>query len=68
MLRINLLPPYIYEGNKRRNVTILWLVILAAVVGGMVFAKLQIDAATEARRQETESLLPNADLADRTQS
>ena len=68
MLRINLLPPYIYEGNKRRNVTILWLVILAAVVGGMVFAKLQIDNATEARRQETEALRPNADLADRTQN
>ena len=64
MLRINLLPPYIYEGNKRRNVTILWVAILALVVGGMVFAKLQIDAATEARRAETEALRPNADRAD----
>ncbi len=65
MLRINLLPPYIYEGNKRRNVTIVWIALIAIVIGGMVFAKLQVDAATEARRQETEALRPNADLADR---
>jgi len=65
MLKINLLPPYIYEGNKRRNVTIVWIALIAIVIGGMVFAKLQVDAATEARRQETEALRPNADLADR---
>ena len=65
MLKINLLPPYIYEGNKRRNVTIVWIALIAIVIGACVFAKLQIDAATEARRAETESLRPNADLADR---
>jgi Tfp pilus assembly protein PilN len=65
MLKINLLPPYIYEGNKRRNVALLWALILAAVVGACVFSKLRIDAETEARRQETEALRPNADEADR---
>lgn len=43
MLRINLLPPYIYDRSKRRNVTVLWVVILLAVIGGFVFAKVALD-------------------------
>lgn len=68
MLRINLLPPYIYEGSKRRNVTILWVVILLAIIGGFVFAKMQIDTQTAALVQEKDSLAPDADKADRLQA
>jgi hypothetical protein len=56
MLRINLLPPYIYEGAKRRNVTVLWVVILLLVIGGFVYAKTTIDSQTaDLRRQEQET-------------
>jgi Tfp pilus assembly protein PilN len=68
MLRINLLPPYIYEGSKRRNVTIVWVVILLAVIAGFVFGKVQIDGQTAALVAEKESLTPNADKADRLQA
>jgi len=68
MLRINLLPPYIYEGAKRRNVTILWVVIILAVIGGFVFGKIQIDNQTAALVAEKERLTPDADKADRLQA
>ncbi len=68
MLRINLLPPYIYEGSKRRNVMVLWVVILLAVIGGFVFAKMQIDNQTAALVQEKDRLTPDADKADRLQA
>lgn len=68
MLRINLLPPYIYEGAKRRNVMILWVIIILLVIGGFVFGKVQIDGQTAALVAEKESLTPNADKADRLQA
>ncbi|MBM3494249.1 MAG: hypothetical protein FJX72_08010 [Armatimonadetes bacterium] len=68
MLRINLLPPYIYEGAKRRNVTVVWVIILLAVIAGFVFGKVQIDNQTAALNSEKESLTPNADKADRLQA
>lgn len=63
MLRINLLPPYIYEGAKRRNVTILWAVVLAAVVGGFIYWKVQLDAEANrliAERQQQEPIMQEA--------
>ncbi|NLH99350.1 MAG: hypothetical protein GX446_07635 [Chthonomonadales bacterium] len=68
MLRINLLPPYIYEGSKRRNVTIVWVLILLAVIAGFVYGKVQIDNQTAAMNQEKENLRPDADKADRLQA
>jgi uncharacterized protein YxeA len=68
MLRINLLPPYIYEGARRRNVMILWVVILLVVIAGFVFAKVQIDGQTAKIVAETERLTPDADKADRLQA
>jgi hypothetical protein len=58
MLRINLLPPYIYEGAKRTKVTILWVVILLAVIGGMVFGKTTIDAETDKIKNDTAQQQP----------
>lgn len=68
MLRVNLLPPYIYEGAKRRNVSVLWFVILLAIIGGFVAAKVMIDKQTEELVAERERLTPDADKADRLQA
>lgn len=68
MLRINLLPPYIYEGAKRRNVMVLWVIILLVVIGGFIFGKVQIDGQTAALVAETQRLTPDADKADRLQA
>lgn len=65
MLRINLLPPYIYEGAKRRNVTVLWVVILLAVIGGLVFAKMNIDKETQNWKDEEGKITQRANDADR---
>jgi Tfp pilus assembly protein PilN len=68
MLRINLLPPYIYEGAKRRNVLIVWVLILLLVIAGFVFGKVQIDTQTAALVAEKERLTPDADKADKLQA
>jgi len=68
MLRINLLPPYIYEGAKRRNAVLLWVFILIVVIAGFVFGKVQIDGQTQALNAEKERLTPDADKADRLQA
>jgi Tfp pilus assembly protein PilN len=47
MLQINLLPPYINAGAKRRNVMLLWGGVLAAVIGGLIFFQMTINAETE---------------------
>jgi hypothetical protein len=67
MLRINLLPPYIYEGAKRRNVVVLWAVVLAAVVGGFIFWKMQLAAEADRIAKMTQDETPDANLADNTQ-
>jgi hypothetical protein len=64
MLRINLLPPYIYEGAKRRNVTILWVVILLAVIGGFVYAKMGIDGETAEWKRKEAEITDKANQAD----
>jgi uncharacterized membrane protein YgcG len=58
MLRINLLPPYIYEGAKRTKVTVLWVIILVAVIAGMVFGKVTIDKETEKIKADTATEQP----------
>jgi hypothetical protein len=68
MLRINLLPPYIYEGAKRRNVMIIWFLILALVIGGVIFAKTQIDNETTKAKDEAARLEPKAKQADDMQA
>ncbi len=68
MLRINLLPPYIYEGAKRRNVMVLWVIILLVVIGGFVYAKMSIDGQTAALVEEKERLTPDANKADQLQA
>lgn len=68
MLRINLLPPYIYEGARRRNVMVLWAIILLVVIGGFVYAKMSIDGQTAALVDEKERLTPDANKADQLQA
>lgn len=67
MLRINLLPPYIYEGAKRRNVIVLWTLVLLCVIGGFVYAKVQLDAQAKKIADDTAQLSPTADQADQTE-
>src|SRR5262245_59189139 len=64
MLRINLLPPYIYDSSKRRNVTVLWAVVLAAVVGAMIFWKVTLDGQADEIKKATEARRGDADKAD----
>ena len=68
MVRINLLPPYIYSGAKRRNVTILWVVAVLAVVGGFMFWKVTIDKQTAQVVADREALQPQMDEAKRRQA
>ena len=68
MVRINLLPPYIYAGAKRRNVSILWVVMVLAVVGGFMFWKVTIDTQTAKIVADKEALQPQMDEAKRLQS
>jgi hypothetical protein len=67
MLRINLLPPYIYAGKSKRNVTIVWVVILVAVIGGLLFFKSTIDAERDAFDKKAQELEPTAAKADADQ-
>lgn len=64
MLRINLLPPYIYAGKAKGRVTTLWVVILLAVVGGLFFFKKTIDDDKERINREASDLEPKAKKAD----
>lgn len=68
MLRINLLPPYIYEGAKRRNVTVLWLLVLAAVVGAFVWQWTQIKAQTADWKTKEDAIAQHANQADKMQT
>jgi hypothetical protein len=68
MVRINLLPPYIYAGAKRRNVSILWVVMVLAVVGGFMFWKVTIDTQTAKIIADKEAIQPQMDEAKRLQA
>lgn len=67
MLRINLLPPYIYEGAKKRNVTILWTVIVLAVAGAALGWWTMLNGQATKIAEETEALRPQMQEAQRTQ-
>lgn len=67
MLRINLLPPYIYEGAKRRNVIIVWVIVFLAVIVGAMYYKSTIDAETKAMDEKAASLESKANTADANQ-
>src|ERR1044071_6445160 len=68
MLRINLLPPYIYEGAKRRNVYVLWVVLLLTAIGGLVFWKIQLGNEADRIARDTDALKPAQTEAKSTQS
>src|SRR5438105_282539 len=68
MLRINLLPPYIYEGSKRRNVYVLWIALLLAAVGGLIFWKIQLGNQADQIAKDTDALKPTQTEAKNTQS
>ena len=64
MLKINLLPPYIYEGKTRKLWIGAWVVAIAAVVGGMLFWQSQLNAQAQdlafvhERTRHTHQFLP----------
>lgn len=58
MLKINLLPPYIFEPAKRRRVTAVWIVLFVAVIGACLAWKSQIDAQVNEVKQQTEAERP----------
>jgi len=61
MLRINLLPPYIYEGSRRKKVVAFWVFALAAVIGGVLYIKSTIDSETEKAVQDKTAATPDAE-------
>ena len=63
MLRINLLPPYIYEGAKRTKLFVVWVILLAAVIGGFLFWKHSIDTETARIKDEEAKIKPQAEEA-----
>lgn len=67
MLRINLLPPYIYEGAKKRNVVILWAVIILAVAGAALGWWTVLRGQATRIAEDTEALRPQMQEAQRTQ-
>lgn len=64
MLRINLLPPYIYAGKSKGRVTALWIVILIGVIGGLLFFKSTIDGERDKAVKDASDLEPKAKKAD----
>lgn len=68
MLRINLLPPYIYEGAKRRNVYVLWVLLLLAAVGGLIAWKIKLGNEADRIAADTEPLKKVQADAKNTQS
>lgn len=68
MLRINLLPPYIYAGKKKARVWTLWIIAVLAVAGGFIGWKVMLgNQVAELNRQAAE-LEPRAKQADDMQA
>jgi len=68
MLKINLLPPYIYEKSKRVKVAGLWAVIVVLVVAGFLYWQKTINDSTNNVVADTNSKTANADAADKAAS
>jgi hypothetical protein len=68
MLKINLLPPYIYEGSTRKKVMALWAVIVLAVIGGFLFWKVTLDQQVEQINADRIAHEADANAADKAQA
>lgn len=68
MLKINLLPPYIYEGSKRTKVLVFWIFLWIVVVGGFVYWRMMQSAQAEDYRRQTAELTARANQADQMQA
>lgn len=68
MLRISLLPNYIYDRSKRRNVIVLWSVVVALIIVGFMSAKIALDHKAARLAYAAAQLKPTADDATNTES
>src|SRR5947209_7847687 len=64
MLKINLLPPYIYEGKTRKTWVAAWVVAVAAVVGGMLFWQSKLNAQVLEINSKKDAISAKATEAD----
>lgn len=64
MLQINLLPPYIYEGAHKRNVTILWGTIILLVIIGVVLFRVKLGRDADRIASNTSALQNDAIASD----
>ena len=65
MLRINLLPPYIYEGKKRIRTAVVWSLVLIMVIVGLLLFKSKIDGETGEINAQSTAKEPDATKADK---
>jgi hypothetical protein len=68
MLRISLLPNYIYDRAKRRNVIVLWSVVVALIIVGFMSVKIVMDRKAARLAAAAAQLKPTADEATQTES
>ncbi len=68
MLRISLLPNYIYDRAKRRNVIVLWSVVVALIIVGFMSVKIVMDRKSARLAAAAAQLKPTADEATQTES
>ncbi len=52
MLHINLLPPYIYEGKRKKQLIAVWSLVAAATVGLFLFALTGLNATHEEEKEK----------------
>ncbi len=65
MLRINLLPPYIYEGKKRFRTAAVWALVVIFVIVGLMMFKSKIDGETADINAQATAKEPDATKADK---
>ncbi len=65
MLRINLLPPYIYDKNKKRNLVFAWAGMVGLVVAGFVIALASINAQLAQANTDKETAQTHKDAYDK---
>jgi Tfp pilus assembly protein PilN len=68
MLRINLLPPYIYAGKKKARVWTLWIIAVLAVAGGFIGWKVMLGNQVAELNKQAADLEPRAKQADDMQA
>jgi hypothetical protein len=67
MLKINLLPPYIHEGAKRRTAFLLWLVLIVIAAAGVSGYRYSLDQQANSFYKQAEERKPVADEAMNTE-